>query len=678
MPWVSQWLRPTGAFELIDAGAIVTGLLVASLGAVALALAADRLPLEPATPKAIGSTASTARRWPLPAFCSGVALLVLFVRVAGGSSSPWNALWLGLGVALAASAIDRWQGGPKPPRLMTARDFVAMAGLAGFAVALNLVDLTRWDFASIGDEGAFFDEAARIAHGSIPNPFGLSGVYGNTPLIDSIYQGVVMRVFGVTAFGWKLSEVLLVGAVVAITYPLALALLGRAGAVVSCLALGCSQFLMAFARIGYDNPHMLVPATAGFLCLATAWRTQRLAWVFGTGIAAGSALYTFHVSSITVPILALLLMVRAPVGPGIRRVVVVAVFVAAVGIVDAPGLFTMSPRGLFHIAVQNSDHSTIPWSREDIFLGSLFQSIPVFWVNHRWFNHYIGVPLLDPLSGGLFLVGLALAVVNARSRVGTVILAWFGLGLLLITATSFGPMPFFTRLIYLVPACALTIGAAAAVLDRALARSRRAALFRAASLATLVLALPMINLYELLVLSPTRTGATDYDLFVRVMRGNPGRLVYAVRPDQPPDPNQRLLLTQYPDLLPRYRTIVVWNVARTLTGTRRTAPVYVLARGQDALVTRLRRSLPSWYSIFEIDDHARFDHAWVAEPRVQGQRMTSSGCSTGCAPSFVMATGGATPAASGGSRTLGGTMLSSPFGGVQLHSRPPGDGDVTL
>jgi hypothetical protein len=102
------------------------------------------------------------------------------------------------------------------------------------------------------------------------------------------------------------------------------------------------------------------------------------------------------------------------------------------------------------------------------------------------------------------------------------------------------------------------------------------------------------------------------------MREHPGRLVYAVRPDQPPDPNRRLLLAQYPDLLQRYRTIAVWNVPRTLALTRSDAPIYVLSSSEGALVAPLRRYLPSWYGVKEIDHRAGIDHAWVAAPRTEG------------------------------------------------------------
>ena len=66
--------------------------------------------------------------------------------------------------------------------------------------------------------------------------------------------------------------------------------------------------------------------------------------------------------------------------------------------------------------------------------------------------------ILDPISASLFAIGLACAVLGLRRRGQRTVLLWFGLGLLLLAATTYLQEPHLTRMLYLLPAAALLAG----------------------------------------------------------------------------------------------------------------------------------------------------------------------------------------------------------------------------
>jgi hypothetical protein len=65
--------------------------------------------------------------------------------------------------------------------------------------------------------------------------------------------------------------------------------------------LASSHYLIAFRRIGYNNTHPLAFSFLAMLMLVFSWRTQRVVFVYATGVATGCCLYAFQVALLTWP-----------------------------------------------------------------------------------------------------------------------------------------------------------------------------------------------------------------------------------------------------------------------------------------------------------------------------------------------------------------------------------------
>ena len=84
---------------------------------------------------------------------------------------------------------------------------IILALLLAF-LAINLHDLQDWYYSAIGDEFLFYEHAKRITEEGITRPFSQEGVYNHHPVMSSVYQAVVMWVFGVDYLGWTFSSLL--------------------------------------------------------------------------------------------------------------------------------------------------------------------------------------------------------------------------------------------------------------------------------------------------------------------------------------------------------------------------------------------------------------------------------------------------------------------------------------
>src|SRR5205085_10052221 len=87
--------------------------------------------------------------------------------------------------------------------------------------------------------------------------FNLTWVYGMHPALDSVYQGMVMRVVGDNVIGWRFSEILVTAVTAVLVYLLITAVLGRLAGIAGGVFIASSNYLMAFNRIAYNNTHVI-------------------------------------------------------------------------------------------------------------------------------------------------------------------------------------------------------------------------------------------------------------------------------------------------------------------------------------------------------------------------------------------------------------------------------------
>ena len=99
-------------------------------------------------------------------------------------------------------------------------DTAIVAALMLACIALHAHDLRDWYYAAIGDDIGFFLRMRDILESGIRDPFAIDGMYGNSPMLNSIYQAFVSWVFGGGAWGWKFSSVISVAVTVPAIYGL--------------------------------------------------------------------------------------------------------------------------------------------------------------------------------------------------------------------------------------------------------------------------------------------------------------------------------------------------------------------------------------------------------------------------------------------------------------------------
>lgn len=131
----------------------------------------------------------------------------------------------------------------------------------------------------MGDEGNFFETARSIALGTYhPSPFDL-GVYSYS-VFGSLWQAWILKVFGISLWGWRFASVLPSVLTIFPLYLLSRDLFGRGVGIVSSLVLIFSPYFLTFSRLGYNNSQSILIVT---LCV----------WLVYLGVTKGSFFYSF-------------------------------------------------------------------------------------------------------------------------------------------------------------------------------------------------------------------------------------------------------------------------------------------------------------------------------------------------------------------------------------------------
>ena len=367
--------------------------------------------------------------YPLLFGLSLVGLLVLFVR--------WD---------LAAGLRIRFRFHWWEPLLVVA--------LCGTFFALNVRDLDGWRYAFIGDEGAFFNVAREIDHGATWNLFSQAGAYGDRAVGTSAYQVMVMKVFGVNYFGWKMASLLAITAALPAFYVLMRLAFGARPAVFATVFLSASHYLFAYAHTGYDQILALFPVVAAFAFFFIGWRYCSAAALFAAGAVSGLGFYTFGSARAGIVILALFVLSMgyrwwrpaflAPIAIG---------FVAAV----LP-IFAVDKIKVLEVMVRHSAAEA-----EEPFARHLLENLPrsLFAFNYNPdVGHYVAGPLMDAASAVLAVLGLSYAVFRFRSSSYRFLVIWYVVALIVTGVFSTYVRVSFDRLHIVLPAMAAFAGIA--------------------------------------------------------------------------------------------------------------------------------------------------------------------------------------------------------------------------
>ncbi len=350
---------------------------------------------------------------------------------------------------------------PAPPsvvlslyrRLSLAEWGIILITMTAF-VALNERDAYNWRYAYIGDEWSFYDLAEAIAHG---NPFDMlsqAGVYGIHPIANSAYQALVMRIFGINVFGWRMAATLSVALPIAPLFWLARqfgdTLFGLATVVFYA---GCG-LLWAFAHIGYNNNDPLLVSIPAAAFLYAGLRAERSSLLFAAGACGGFAWYSLFTGRLMIGVLVLVVLSEWAGGPraAARRLVpLLAGFaVAAAPLAVDNGWDTIHQ--MFALTSLSQVRTSGPLS--SLLAENTVRGIFAF-LYATENSHYVVGEVFDTVSGAALCLGCVIALRRLPSLEARLILIWFLAGLMLTTPLYYAPQIADTRLQIVIPPAAL-------------------------------------------------------------------------------------------------------------------------------------------------------------------------------------------------------------------------------
>ncbi len=454
------------------------------------------------------STARSARLSRLAArprlWLGGAAVLLnyLAARAANTQPPPHDftlsvALWpaspalLTLAVVRPSLSFHR----PSRPRIAAA---VLLLLLVGFL-------LRAWDLENIprnlgGDEGTQGMWAVDVLEGRLRNPFGTG--WFSVPTMSFFAQAASLRLFGDSIAGLRMLSALLGTATLALTYLLARQMFGRRVGLFALAALTFNHFHIHFSRLGSNQIADPFFATLTFWLLlkglrqrpAPAGLRQRPApaglrqhpappqpatpywlhevhrgWFLAAGLAMGLSWYGYFGAR------AILVMVAAYLG---TRVLLERGFwkrhARSLALMGLAAWMAASPLLIYY--AHHPETMTARWNQVSFFTWleaelsrpghasvaalvwrQIWRSISAFnYTLDPTFWYRAQIPMLDLISGFLFLLGLCVAIARWRKKATQLLLLWFGLALTLGWVLTENP-PSSMRMVIITPAVAILV-----------------------------------------------------------------------------------------------------------------------------------------------------------------------------------------------------------------------------
>lgn len=294
---LAEFLTKTVHLAIPSIQNVLDGAPLLLLGGALLALAVWRLrllpPGAPFTPFAPALWSLGRARWPW--FAAGGLLLGALLWQIHHLDYTWvMALEWWLAPFLFSFGLwfwDRQRQVDLSPHIARC-DVLWMLGLFASALIIGVYRLQGLPDALMGDEGSFWTAARDIALGKARPPVFASGVY-TFPVLSSIGQAWVLKLFGVDLWGWRFASVLAGALTVFPLYLLGREAFDRKIAVLSGLALVTSPYFLAFSRLGYNNIQALFITTLAFYWLYSGARRGSFLYLFLGGAAAGLGFYTY-------------------------------------------------------------------------------------------------------------------------------------------------------------------------------------------------------------------------------------------------------------------------------------------------------------------------------------------------------------------------------------------------
>jgi 4-amino-4-deoxy-L-arabinose transferase-like glycosyltransferase len=203
------------------------------------------------------------------------------------------AIWLAV-IFIFTRAFLNWDKNAKLDLTLgfTPVDLLWLATLLILGFAISSFALNDIPAIIVPDEGNFWETARAIARGDIHPVFFDSGVY-TFPVASSIFQGWMLRLFGISFWSWRFASVVAGVMSVIPLYLLTKEWFGRTTAVVACAMMVANPYFIAFNRMGYNNSQALFPVALCIYFFAIGARKGSFFYIWLAGLTAGFGFYTY-------------------------------------------------------------------------------------------------------------------------------------------------------------------------------------------------------------------------------------------------------------------------------------------------------------------------------------------------------------------------------------------------
>ena len=492
---LGNWLTDRLHLGVPDIGNVLVGLPILILGGVLIAVSLRGLYLLPVRAEEFAQEKPPAVRlirsaWPW--LLAGVFLLgILLFQLSSLKYEFYSPfLWVIplLIFAIITAVWDRRRGVDLSPHISRS-DLVWLTGLLAAGLLIGTYRLQGWPDQLMGDEGNFWTIARDLAIGKFhPSIFG-NGVY-SFPILSSIVQAGIMRLFGITMWGWRMASVLPGIITVVPLYLLAKDVFNKRVAVAACIVLLASPYFLVFARLGYNNIQALFITVLALYWLYAGLRRNSHCLTFLAGCAVGLSFYTYFGARgiIFIAVMFIALMWLSKKIPLRQALSSLALLSLAFFLVTTPYFVY----GL-HQDAQTMGFKTFESVFFNVFNGGqfytdaeLFKYVPVIHLggNDLFFNppiyavlfsrglirtllafqkpwliseHYIAFPLAGTIGAIFYLLGLGLAFRNIKEPRNQLLIVWFLTYIVGFSALNTVP-PRHTHMVALIPALAVLIG----------------------------------------------------------------------------------------------------------------------------------------------------------------------------------------------------------------------------
>ncbi len=487
-----------------DINNVIFGLPILLFGGILLAVSLRGLSLLPV------QTADKANNIPFairkirsawPGILAGLVIFIILLIQLGtlqyGISSP--IFWITAITIFAFTALvwDHRRGVDLSPGI-DRKDILWLMGLLIVGFIIGTYRLQGWPDQLMGDEGNFWTVARDIATGTFKPPIFGNGVY-SFPVLSSILQGWVLKLAGVTLWGWRFGSVLSGVITVVPLYLFTRDAFNRRVAVISSIALITSPYFLVFSRLGYNNIQALFITVLALYWLYIGINRNSSFLIFLAGCAAGLGFYTYFGARGTL-IIAILYIILIWITKKIKFQQASHAFIMlAVGLI-----LVVAPYFVFgfHQDAQSMGFKTFESIFFNVFNGRqfypdavLFKYTPPIKIggNELFFNpkiyiiliaqgfirtilafikpwliseHFIAFPLAGTFGAIFFLIGLGYSFKNIKQPRIQLLIIWFFTIVLGFSTLNTVP-PRHTHMVAIIPAMVLLIGIGLAKIARA-------------------------------------------------------------------------------------------------------------------------------------------------------------------------------------------------------------------